>query len=99
MSNDSLNDSNEHDAPEASEKRHLYKIQIDKPFFEIFNPTPTGRELLVLAGKIPPEQFALYQKIKGGQPKRIDLDKPVDLREPGVERFVTLPLDQTEGLA
>ncbi len=98
MSNESPIDRNVPGTPEGSEKRHLYKIQIDKPFFEISNPTPTGRELLDLAGKKPPEQFALYLKIKGGQPKRIGLDEKVDLREPGVERFVTLPLDQTEGL-
>jgi hypothetical protein len=93
MSNDSPNET-----PDSKDKRNLYRIQIDKPFYEIDNPTPTGRELLVLAGKTPPEQFAIYQKIKGGQPVRIELDKTVDLREPGVERFVTLPLDQTEGL-
>lgn len=98
MSNESPNGSNEHGTPEGSEKPRLYKIQIDKPFFEIPNPTPTGRELLKLAGKNPPDQFALYLKIKGGQPKRIGLDDRIDLREPGVERFVTLPLDQTEGL-
>jgi hypothetical protein len=76
----------------------VFKIQIDKHIFETRNPLPTGRELLELAGKNPPEQFALYLKPKGEQPKRIALADKVDLREPGVERFVTLPLDQTEGL-
>lgn len=75
-----------------------YKIQIDKPFFEIKDPTPSGRELLILAGKVPPEQFAIYRKPKVGPPVRIELNERVDLREPGIERFVTLPLDQTEGL-
>lgn len=75
----------------------LFKIQIDKNHYEIADPTPTVRELLVLAGKLPPEHFALYLKEKG-QPQRLKLDERVDLREPGVEKFVTLPLDQTEGL-
>ena len=75
----------------------VYKIQIDKQHYELTNPTPTGFELLTLAGKVPPSQFALYEKVKGNQPTRIPLDAKVDLREPGVERFVTLPLDQTEG--
>ena len=44
------------------------------------------------------EDFAIYRKIKGGQPERIALDEKVDLSRPGVERFLTLPLDQTEGL-
>src|SRR6266404_1805585 len=81
------------------EKPERYKVQIDKSVFETGDPSPTGRELLVLAGKIPPEQFALYEKPQGGgQPVRIALDRRVDLRKPGIERFVTLPLDQTEGL-
>ena len=57
----------------------------------------TGRELLELADKKPAEGYAIYLKVKGGQPQRIDLDQKIDLSQPGVERFVTLPLDQTEG--
>lgn len=83
----------------TKEKPEQYKVQIDKTVFETADPTPTGRELLMLAGKTPPEQFALYEKPQGGgQPVRIGLDQRVDLRKPGIERFVTLPLDQTEGL-
>jgi hypothetical protein len=86
-------------SPEQDNKMHrLYKVQIDKAFFEIEDPTPTGRHLLEVAGKRPPDQFALYLKVKGGQPQRIALDQHVDLRGPGTEHFVTLPLDQTEGL-
>jgi hypothetical protein len=77
---------------------HLFKVQIDKQVYEIADPTPTARELLVLAGKTPPDQYALYKKGKGGHPERISLNEHVDLRDPGIERFVTLPLDQTEGL-
>lgn len=84
---------------EPSSRPQVYRIQIDKDHFELGNPTPTGRELLVLAGKNPPEQYGLYLKLKGGQPQRIGLESKVDLREPGVEKFVTLPLDQTEGQA
>ncbi len=53
---------------------------------------------MTIAGKKPVENFALYLKVPGGQPQRIGLDEKVDLREPGTEKFVTLPLDQTEGL-
>lgn len=83
----------------TEEKKHpaIYKVQIDKQHFETANPTPLARELLELAGKTPPEHFALYWKEKG-QPHRLTLESRVDLREPGVEKFVTLPLDQTEGL-
>jgi hypothetical protein len=82
---------------EHGSKPRTYKIQIDKQFFEVRNPTPTGQERLVLAGKVPPDQFAIYLKEKGSQPQRIPPHETVDLRKPGVERFVTLPLDQTEG--
>ena len=73
------------------------KIQIDKDYFEAPTSQMTGRELLDLAGKKPAEDFAIYRKIKGSQPERIDLDEKIDLSRPGVERFLTLPLDQTEG--
>lgn len=78
-------------------KKVSYKIVIDKGHHETTNPTPTGRDILNLAGRAPVEQFGLYLKEKGQQPKRIGLNEIVDLREPGTERFVTLPLDQTEG--
>jgi hypothetical protein len=84
----------------SEDKSHgpeVFKIQIDKQHLETTNPTPTARELLILAGKVPVERFALYLK-SHGQPRRLELDERVDLREPGVEKFVTLPLDQTEGL-
>ena len=74
-----------------------YKVQIDKDFFEAPVSRMTGRELLELADKKPAERYAIYLKVKGGQPDRIDLDEKIDLSQPGVERFVTLPLDQTEG--
>ena len=74
-----------------------YKVRVDKGIVVVTNPLLTGRELLELAGKKPAEQFAIYLKVKGQQPRRIQADEKVDLRLPGVERFVTLPLDQTEG--
>jgi Multiubiquitin len=74
-----------------------YRIRIDRERYEVAEPMISGRELLQLAGKIPVDRFAVYQKRAGGATERIGLDQRVDLREPGVERFVTLPLDQTEG--
>lgn len=74
-----------------------YKIQIDKDIIIVSNPTPTGEELLKYAKKEPTDQYAIYLKFKGEQPRRIMADEKIDLRIPGVERFVTLPFDQTEG--
>ncbi len=75
-----------------------HNIQIDKDIFEAPVSQMTGRELLDLAGKKPAEGYAIYLKVKGGQPQRIELDQKIDLNKPDAERFVTLPLDQTEGL-
>ena len=87
-----------HNKPEAiTIPDQHYKVQIDKDFFEAPVPRMSGRELLELAGKKPADRYAIYLKVKGSQPDRIDLDEKIDLSRPGVERFVTLPLDQTEG--
>ncbi len=76
-------------------KAKKYRIRVDKEKFDVEVPSMTGREILQLAGK-PPEQWLLNQKIK----KRfepVDLDEVVDFTAPGVERFTTLPKEQTEG--
>lgn len=78
-------------------KAKKYRIRIDKQKYVVDVPEMTGREILELAGKAPVEQFALYQKVRGGPPEKRELDDTIDFRAPGIERFLTLPLDQTEG--
>jgi hypothetical protein len=75
---------------------HHYKIKVGKDYFTVDKPKITGREILILAGKTPPEQYILQQKIKD-QISRIGLDQEVDLTEPGIERFMTIPNEVTEG--
>jgi hypothetical protein len=74
-----------------------YRIRIDRDKYTVEVPEMTGRQILELAKKLPPEQWILNQKLKGGHVKAIDLAAVVDFREPGIERFMTLPKDQTEG--
>jgi hypothetical protein len=74
-----------------------YRIRIDREKFVVPTPSPTGRALLTLAGKVPPDRFSLTQKFHGGAVRPVGLDDTVDLTQSGVERFMTLPLDQTEG--
>lgn len=74
-----------------------YRIRIDREHFVVLEPSLTGRELLTLAGKSPPERYKIFQKLRGGQLDPIELEEKADFTRPGVERFVTLPLDQTEG--
>lgn len=77
---------------------HDYKIRVDKQQCTLHTDTTTGREILTLAGKTPPERYILRQKIKG-QVVTIGLDDVVDLKAPGIERFMTIPNEVTEGEA
>lgn len=74
-----------------------YIIRVDKTKYTVNQPSMTGREILELAGKVPPEAYKLTQKLHGGAAKTIELADPVDFRAPGVERFMTMKRDQTEG--
>ena len=74
-----------------------YRIRIDRQHYVIDRPTITGRELLELAGKTPHTRFRIDQKLRGGEVKRIGYDEVVAICEPGIERFMTVPLDQNEG--
>jgi len=74
-----------------------YKIRIDSEKYIVKTDEMTGRQLLELAGKHPVDQFAIFQRLKGGQTQKIEFDDVVSFLIPGIERFMTLPLDQTEG--
>jgi hypothetical protein len=73
-----------------------YAFRVDKTRVVVDMPTITGREILAKVGKTP-EKFKLYQHKHGHQPIQIGSDQDVNLREPGVERFTTMPRDTTEG--
>ena len=94
--NDEANNPGEHSG--GAERGRTYRVLIDKALYTFQHPLVTGRDLLAKAGKSPVEQYAIYIKEPGATPKRVGLDERVDLAAPGLERFVTLPLDQTEGL-
>jgi hypothetical protein len=84
-----------HDKP-APHARH-YAFRVDKERIVVDTPTISGKHILAKVGKTP-EGFKLYQHRRGHQPVLIAPDHIVDLREPGVERFTTMPKDTTEGL-
>jgi hypothetical protein len=73
-----------------------YRIRIDKQRYVVEISQMTGREILALAGKTP-EGYLLSQKLHSGQAKKIKADEVVDFTTPGIERFMTLPRDATEG--
>jgi hypothetical protein len=74
-----------------------YRIRVNGEAYVIHDPMPTGREILTLAGLMPPENYTLRVKMAGEKPRKVGLDEKVDLRRPGVEKFKALPRDQTEG--
>ncbi|OAI41708.1 hypothetical protein AYO40_02570 [Planctomycetaceae bacterium SCGC AG-212-D15] len=74
-----------------------YRIRIDKTKYEVSVPSMTGRQLLELASKTPVENYILSQKLHGGVVKPIGLDEVVDFTTHGIERFMTMAKDQTEG--
>jgi len=74
-----------------------YKIKIDKAKYVVDQSTITGREILELAGKTPYTKWQLNQRLKGGSVIKVGYDDVVDLTTPGIEKFQTLPLDQTDG--
>ena len=74
-----------------------YRIRVNGEAFVVHDPTPTGREILTLAGLLPAKDYTLREKLAGERPRKIELDEKVDLRRPGIEKFKALPRDQTEG--
>ena len=86
-------------AGKKTPKAPHYRIRIDKAQFTVDVPEMTGRQLLILAEKNPPERFKIFEHLHGGTTKPIGLDETVDFTKPGVERFKTLPCDSTDGLA
>lgn len=78
-------------------KGKKYRIKIDRQEYVVEKECMTGRELLILAGKNPPDRYQLNMKLRGGKVEPIGLDETVCFTKPGIEKFMTLPLDQTEG--
>ena len=73
-----------------------YRIRIDRERHVVKVTCMNGQQLLELAGKCDVRRWKIFQKLKG-QMKEIGLDGDVCFTTPGVEKFKTLPLDQTEG--
>lgn len=72
------------------------RIRIDKDKFVVSQTTITGNELLSLVGKTA-DKYNVYLHVHGGQTKLIKPDEKVDLTAPGVERFTTMKIENTEG--
>ena len=74
-----------------------YRIRVDDRYFVVHQHSMTGREILQLAGKLPPDAFILTEKTRGGGLRTIGLEDVVDFCKHGLERFTTLPRQVQEG--
>lgn len=85
----------------AREKRpakcvRRYRIRIDREHYVVHVTYMTGQQLLEVAGKCDVRRWQIFQKLHG-ELKQVGLNERVDFTTPGIEKFKTLPLDQTEG--
>ena len=78
-------------------KGKKYLIKVDKVLYKVEVESLIGSEILELAGKTPTVRFQLNLKLHGGVVKKVGYDERIEFTEPGIERFMTIPLDQTEG--
>lgn len=74
----------------------LYLVRIDGEYRVVSEEKITGEELLQLVDKNYTE-YSLDQKLHDGRFKKIAEDETVDLCEPGIERFITVPKQQQQG--
>lgn len=84
------------EVPEAARDRARYKIRIDKQPHVLLKRHISGAGLLALVGKTP-ESHWLDQKMRDGSIVRVGPIDQVDLGKPGVERFMTIALTETDG--
>jgi hypothetical protein len=79
--------------------RHVrrYRIRIDRHYHTVHVRHMTGWQRLELGGACDPRKWKIRQKMADGSLKNIAPDEKVDFTTHGIERFVTLPCDQTEG--
>ena len=78
-------------------KGKKYLIKIDKALYKVEHECMLGKEILEVAGKLPVERFQLNIKMKGGEVRKVSYDEKICFAQHGIERFMTIPLDQTEG--
>ncbi len=70
------------------------EVNIDGHKHGIDDPKPLGRQLLNTAGLRPVEEYVIFLLLQDGSMEEIGLDEPVDLRKPGIEKFLTFKTDR-----
>lgn len=75
--------------------RH-YLIRVDRERIRTKEECLTGAEILRLVDKTP-STHKLFQRFRGGENRPVEPCDRVCFTAPGVERFMTIPCDTTEG--
>jgi hypothetical protein len=76
-----------------------YLIKVNGVPHVVEGPTITVDQIIALAGKAPPENYWVFRRKNGHQePHPLPPDKPIDLREHGIECFLVLPKHNPDGL-
>jgi len=78
----------------CKDKEDKHAIKIDDTEYTTNDPIIDGREILKTAGKRPYKNFIVFQLLKDGQLEEIRQDEKVDLRERGIETFITFESDR-----
>lgn len=73
-----------------------FQIKVDKVSYTWNDLTINGQQIFNLIGKSP-NQNNLVQKLKNNQVNPVGLTEEIDLTQKGIEKFVTIPSDATEG--
>lgn len=81
----------------AGKPQKKYKFKVRNDVYEATKQFITGREVLEMAGLMPPERYKLDIRLKGNRVHEVGLDEVVDLGEPGIEKFSYITRDQSEG--
>lgn len=80
---------------EPSPTVRTYRIKVQETKYTVNSPQLTGSEILKLSGH-DPKSYMLNQRINR-RFEPVGLDDVVDFTQCGIERFTTLPNEQTEG--
>ncbi len=80
---------------EIARIEHEHQINVDGNTFRVPAPRLSGREVLEVAGKLPPEDFIVYWLGRDNVLQDLGLDGTVHLHEHGVERFITFQSDRS----
>jgi hypothetical protein len=81
----------------SQSRKQEYIVMVDRTLITFDVECATGKVILERAGKVPFERFQLNQRLKGGKVEKVGYDQKVCFSDPGLEKFMTIPLDQTEG--